>query len=441
MFVGFFIAASFIYGEDIAFAAADDVTSTSTRRLRSTAANRRRLVSKYDSIVDILSDLEGADVRSIGFDIEVEGEDGAGLSDPSSASFDSSTLMLHLDEMTSAVTPNTRFYFPELSSLTHEEVDASKITFLASGPSSTTRDLTVVSVNTNSGEVNGLQQHRESGMIRQISPQNNNSTTLQLRSASMSSEPRQFSNDTDHDEFLHSHIMANVSQSDHDDHGDQHHSHNETEPHYIGNSTNTTDPELQYSGNSTDTTESAQNGGEPHYSGNSTNTTETAHPGFQIDLIIDIDRELIKQNGGVGKAIEYVNYIVSTTNIILKNEFDLHLNVVQISETTIFKKLEFGTIRDALKLMRTTYTGTVGKDNGAHLRHALLGKELGGGIAFTDSVCDKNWGFGISSGLRGDINNMDLYDVFVFAHELGKSLNRCRSIHFILLSCSISHSM
>ena len=79
-----------------------------------------------------------------------------------------------------------------------------------------------------------------------------------------------------------------------------------------------------------------------------------------------------------------------------------------------------GSIRNALKLMRETYHGTVGKYKGAQLRHALLGKELGGGIAFTDTVCDSSWGFGISSGLRGEINNMDLYDVFVFAHELGK---------------------
>ncbi|KAL7499778.1 hypothetical protein ACHAWT_007892, partial [Skeletonema menzelii] len=112
----------------------------------------------------------------------------------------------------------------------------------------------------------------------------------------------------------------------------------------------------------------------------------------------------------------------STTNIILNNEYDLHLNVVQISETNIFDYLGFGTIRDALKLMRETYGGTVGKDKGAQLRHAMLGNELGGGIAFTDAVCDSSWGFGISSGLRGEINNMDLYDVFIFAHELGHNL-------------------
>jgi len=393
---GFFTAASFMCCKDIAFASADDVTSTSTRRLRSTV-NRRRLISKDDNIVDVLSGLDRVQVVGpLGFDIEAEEEGGAGvlLADPSSVSVDSTTLMLHLDEMTSAVTSNTVLHFPERS-LIHEQVDASKITFLASSPSSTTRDLTVVSVNTNSGEVHGLQRHGESGTIRQISPKDNTNPTLQLRSASMSSEPRKFN---DHDDHLHRH-MADASSNPHDDtdHGHHHYNHDEGEHHRTRHLVDTSNLRSA--------------------------ATESTHKGFQINLIVDIDRQLIQQNGGLERAIEYVNFIVSTTNIVLKNEFDLHLNVVQISETAIFNKMDDGsTIRDALKLMRETYHGTVGKYEGAHLRHALLGKDLGGGIAFTDTVCDSSWGFGISSGMRGEIGNMDLYDVFVFAHELGHNL-------------------
>ncbi len=396
VFVGLIMmAASFIIifcCTNVALATAtDEVTSTSTRRLRSSPSNIRRLISKHDNIVDALSDIDGTHAGPLSFDIEAEEQDGAGVADASSVSHDSTTIMLHLDKMTPAVTSNTILDFSE-GSLMQEKVDASKITFLASSPSSTTRDLTVVSVNTNSGEVNGLLQHRESGKIKQIAPKSSSSPTLQLRPASMSSEPRKFASNTDHDDHLHSHRhMADASQNDHDDAG---HIHDEGEPNLSGVSANTT---------------SLRNA-----------VPETAHEGFQIDLIVDIDRQLIKQNGGLERAVEYVNYIISTTNVILKNEFDLHLNVVQISETNIFNNLGDGSIRNALKLMRETYHGTVGKYKGAQLRHALLGKELGGGIAFTDTVCDSSWGFGISSGLRGEINNMDLYDVFVFAHELGK---------------------
>jgi hypothetical protein len=399
MLVGFLIAASFFCCKHLALAA-NHVTST--RLLRRSTHNRRRLISKYDNIVDVLDKLDniGSRVGSLSFDIEAEDGDGADKADLSS-SVDSTTLMLHLDEMTSAVTPNTVLYFPE-QSIIYEKVNASKITFLASSPSSTHRDLTVVSVNTNSGEVNGLQLHGESGMIRNISPKNSSSPTLQLRSASESSEPRQFDCGVDHDEHRHRHMAdASSHSSGHEDHGHHHHHHSHEGEHH--HSRQLTDaPNLRRK------------------------ATETSYNGFQIDLIVDIDRELINQNGGLQKTIEYVNFIVSTTNIILQKEFDLHLNVVKIAETAIFNDMGSGTIRDALKVMRETHTGTIGTNKGAHLRHALLGRDLGGGIAFTDGVCDGSYGFGISSGIRGKINNMDMYDVYIFAHEIGHSFGSGR---------------
>jgi len=409
--VGSFMAVSFFGFKHLALAA-DDVTST--RRLRRSTHNRRRLISKDDNIVDVLGNI-GAHEGSLSFVIEAEDEDRADEADPSSA-VDSATLMLHLDEMTSAVTSNTMLYFPERS-LIYEKLDASKITFLASSPSSTKRDLTVVSVNTNSGEVNGLQQHGESGMIRNISPKNSSSPTLQLRSASVSSEPQKFDCGVDHDEHLHRHMAdasSSQSSSGHDDHGHHHHHHHSHE-------------------------------GEHHHTRHLNDTsnlrrkaTETTHEGFQIDLIVDIDRVLINQNRGLENAIEYVNFIVSTTNIILQKEFDLHLNVVQISETKIFNNSN--STRDALKVMRETHGGTIGINKGAHLRHALLGRDLGGGIAFTDSVCDESFGFGISSGMRGKFNNMDMYDVYMFAHEIGHNFGSGRYLDMTEL-CPFFHAL
>ena len=60
-----------------------------------------------------------------------------------------------------------------------------------------------------------------------------------------------------------------------------------------------------------------------------------------------------------------------------------------------------------------------------NLRHALLGRDLGGGIAFIDTICDSSYGFGLSSGLVGTIGDLDedaMYDVFMFSHEVGHSL-------------------
>jgi hypothetical protein len=210
-------------------------------------------------------------------------------------------------------------------------VDTSKFTFLVSN-STLTNDLTVVSINTHSGEVNGLQQQRESGQIRNISPKNNSSNpTLQLRKASLSSsEQRSFECASEH--------------------GGDHHRHED---------------------HSYDGTERRK-----------VTEENSKHSGFQIDLIIDIDRELIKRNRSIEKAVEFVNFIVTTTNVILEKEFDLHLNVVEISETTIFDSNGLGSTKEAIKLYRQTFKDTIGSDK-AHLRHALLGRDLGGGIAFS----------------------------------------------------------
>ncbi len=43
----------------------------------------------------------------------------------------------------------------------------------------------------------------------------------------------------------------------------------------------------------------------------------------------------------------------------------------------------------------------------------------------TDSVCDSQWGVGLSSGLRGKFDNLDVeafHDAFMVAHEIGHSL-------------------
>lgn len=387
VFVGSFVTSSLLLSASsryfLADAADDRATATTPRLRRSTHDNRRRLVSKRDNIFDIIDSIydRGHDVDepSLSFDIETEDED-------------TNTIMLHLDKVTSAVTPATALNFLDGAYSTND-VDASKFTFLVSNSTLTT-DLTVVSVNTHSGEVNGLQQQRESGQIRNISPKNNSSNpTLQLRKASLSSsEQRSFECASEHGGDRHRH-------EDHShDGGHEDHSHDGVEGFHRH---------------------------DHHNLRRKVTENNSKHSGFQIDLIIDIDRELIKRNRSIEKAVEFVNFIVTTTNVILEKEFDLHLNVVEISETTVFDSNGVGSTKEAIKLYRQTFKDTIGNDK-AHLRHALLGRDLGGGIAYSDSVCDPAWGFGISSGLKGKINSIDMYDIYLFAHELGHNFGSGR---------------
>ena len=142
---------------------------------------------------------------------------------------------------------------------------------------------------------------------------------------------------------------------------------------------------------------------------------------FQVNIVIDIDAEFISKQGGAAQAVEYVNFLVTVANAILGNEVGVRLNVIHIQEVTYFKPV--ATLRDGLRVMRQYYDNRF-PDN-VQLRHALLGKYIGGGIAFIDAVCDKRYGVGLSSGLEGRISSLDddaVYDLFIMMHELGHSL-------------------
>ena len=101
---------------------------------------------------------------------------------------------------------------------------------------------------------------------------------------------------------------------------------------------------------------------------------------FQINIIIDIDAEFIHKQGGADEAIEYVNFLVTIANTILMNEVGLRLNVVHVQEVTYFESAV--TLREGLKLMKDQYDRKFPDD--VQLRHALLGKYIGGGIAFIE---------------------------------------------------------
>ena len=116
-----------------------------------------------------------------------------------------------------------------------------------------------------------------------------------------------------------------------------------------------------------------------------------------------------------------MNFLITVANAILENEVGVRLNAVHVQEVTYFGSAE--SLRDGLRLMREHYDQHFPAD--VQLRHALLGKYIGGGIAFIDAVCDERYGVGLSSGLEGTINSLDedaVYDLFIMMHEIGHSL-------------------
>lgn len=126
-----------------------------------------------------------------------------------------------------------------------------------------------------------------------------------------------------------------------------------------------------------------------------------------------------------------------------EHEVDTHLNVKEISYTTIYDGA--GNAGDALDIMFDTY-GSNNWHTDVDLHHALMGKSVGGGefnyiyhhrvdsdammysqsccfvfsfsigVAYLGVVCNSNYGYGVSGSMNGnfvDINQAMVWDMSV----------------------------
>lgn len=92
-----------------------------------------------------------------------------------------------------------------------------------------------------------------------------------------------------------------------------------------------------------------------------------------------------------------------------QSEIDTHLNVLHIDLNTNYDTAT--NIFDALSTMMSTYsrsswhfTSPTGVKPDLH--HALLSKNLGGGIAYVGVICSSTYGFGLSASLSGSYRSM-----------------------------------
>jgi len=118
-----------------------------------------------------------------------------------------------------------------------------------------------------------------------------------------------------------------------------------------------------------------------------------------------------------------VNAIFTGANTVYEPEIHTHLNVIAIAYTAAYD-VATGS-GNALDIMRANF----GKSSytepfhyeGADLHHALLGKGLGGGIAYVGALCRSDIGFGLSASLTGSYTSMNeatVWDMKVFTVRL-----------------------
>jgi hypothetical protein len=93
----------------------------------------------------------------------------------------------------------------------------------------------------------------------------------------------------------------------------------------------------------------------------------------------------------------------------IQTEISTHLHVLHISLTTAYDSaIDSGAALDTM----TANFGSVGwhytSPSGIKpdLHHALLRRDLGGGIAYVGTICNSNFGFGVSGGIVGNFVSM-----------------------------------
>ncbi|KAL7479401.1 hypothetical protein ACHAW6_005135 [Cyclotella cf. meneghiniana] len=153
---------------------------------------------------------------------------------------------------------------------------------------------------------------------------------------------------------------------------------------------------------------------------------------YQVDLSLDVDYELVLQNGGaLCNVFAYINSLFVAANVLFEKEIMTHLNIISIRQTDIYDEVD--STDDALNKLRNEYGGDQWSDQGIDLHYALLGKKLQGGIgqragvAFVEnSLCDSLRGFGLVSGVTGAFDSMDerfgndlMRLIYALAHNFG----------------------
>ena len=107
-----------------------------------------------------------------------------------------------------------------------------------------------------------------------------------------------------------------------------------------------------------------------------------------------------------------------------EKEIDTHLNVAVIDVNTNYDAST--STSDALSIMLTKWASSRWHTFGIDLHHALLGKSLGGGIAYLGVLCRSDYGFGLTASIGGSFVSLDyrvVWDLIAFMHEIGHNFS------------------
>jgi hypothetical protein len=139
-------------------------------------------------------------------------------------------------------------------------------------------------------------------------------------------------------------------------------------------------------------------------------------------IAIETDYEFFQKFGSTGKATQYIGDLLGYVSTIYSAELQTQLQVGDIylygtsadpwsATTTSTALTEIGNYWEA---NRSSVVRTV--------TQFISGKNVGGGIAWVNALCDKTYGYSVAMGLSGSFsaaNPQVIWDSVVVAHEMG----------------------
>jgi len=148
----------------------------------------------------------------------------------------------------------------------------------------------------------------------------------------------------------------------------------------------------------------------------------------QVDLYIEVDNSFVSKTGNtLASTANYINLLVSSASVIYEKEIRTHLRVTKVVLTTRYDATT--STSNALNRMISDFQASSWESThpdavpgSIDLHHALLGKSLGGGIAYVGVVCSSSWGYGLTANMSGNFNALTrtmMWDISAFMHEVG----------------------
>ena len=167
-----------------------------------------------------------------------------------------------------------------------------------------------------------------------------------------------------------------------------------------------------------------------------------------IELAIETDNEFRALFTSDQAAINYAAQIVGGMNAIYSAQENLVpiMSFLRVWSSGVADPWTQQSTGGQIEQFREAWAGGgPGGSNPRDLAHMFSGRQLGGGIAYLNSVCDSQFGFAVSGNLSGFFpfplqnNNPQNWDIMVTTHEMGHNCG-CNHTHDLGVDDCVSGS-